>query len=73
MNRLLKGANLEPLSSNKWEVSGPFLAVELALADTGGWDLTGDTGVKREHFGTLHLAQMRAYNLCMGYAKQAAA
>lgn len=71
MNRLLKGANLEPLASNKWEVSGPFLAVELALADSGGWDLTGDTTVRREHFGNLHQAQMRAYNLCMGYAKQA--
>lgn len=73
MNRLLKGVNLEPVSTSKWEMSGPFLAVELALADSGGWDLVGDRAVKPEHFGSLHQAQMRAYNLCMGYAKQTTA
>lgn len=69
MNRLAMGAIVEPVASNRWSMNGPFCTVEMALVDSGGWDLTGET-VKKEHFGTLHLAMMRAFNLAMGHAHQ---
>jgi hypothetical protein len=69
MNRLAMGALLEPLASNRWSMNGPFCTVEMTLIDSGGWDLGGDT-LKREHFGSLHPALMRAFNLAMGHAHQ---